>query len=230
MSWISLATVSSSDFAAPSCWAACSPQAAALRRASVDCSTVAATAARAAATRRAAHSMALRPTLEMGAVGMLPISWPSSWDIVSPASVVPSSSSSQSCQRLRVSVSCWSATRELLWRTRCSSRASVSFSSCQYSLRTASSPIALSSHCAFSAWRWSRRTARRASSGIGSCAPPGSFCPEASMRRVLEAMPRSSSVRAPQAPCCTESQAAFTLRALLAFMASTSCLMSRTKA
>mmetsp|Transcript_22423 Transcript_22423/g.63658 ORF Transcript_22423/g.63658 Transcript_22423/m.63658 type:complete len:442 (-) Transcript_22423:745-2070(-) len=167
--------------------------------------------------------MACRPPLDRGAAGMRSISWPISSESRSPASWAPASSSSHSCQPFSISISFWSASREFCVRTCCSSRASASFNSCQYSLRTASSPTARSSHCAFNACRRSRRTMRRASSVIGSCAPPRICCPVARARSVWEPARRSSSSRPWQAVCCTASHAPRMLSILLSFMASTSC-------
>mmetsp|Transcript_29938 Transcript_29938/g.85822 ORF Transcript_29938/g.85822 Transcript_29938/m.85822 type:complete len:212 (-) Transcript_29938:584-1219(-) len=174
--------------------------------------------------------MAARPARESGATGMRSISCPKSLARRSPARASPLSSSSHSCQRRKASMSCWSARRELLCRTDCSSRARVSFSSCQYSFRTASSPMARSSHWVLSTWRWSRSTVRSVSSGMGNFAPPGISCPDASDRNVWDAVDLSSSASCAQALCWTASQAPFTLRALLLFIDSTRRLMRPTKA
>mmetsp|Transcript_80153 Transcript_80153/g.144719 ORF Transcript_80153/g.144719 Transcript_80153/m.144719 type:complete len:248 (-) Transcript_80153:1357-2100(-) len=213
----------------PSSCAACSPQAMALCCAAEDCSTAAATAVRAATTRRAAASTAARAARVSGVAGMRSMRSPRSAAMRSPSSEVPRASSSHSCQSFRAAASCWSARREFCCRASISSRARASLSSCQYSLRTSSSPTACSSHWNFSWWRWSRKNARRASSVIGSWAPSGSFWPAARAFSTWEATARSSSPSLPQVVCCTASQAPLTLSCLELFMAPTSCLMRATK-
>mmetsp|Transcript_1240 Transcript_1240/g.3728 ORF Transcript_1240/g.3728 Transcript_1240/m.3728 type:complete len:229 (-) Transcript_1240:1352-2038(-) len=140
-----------------------------------------------------------------------------------PSRAAGESSSSHACHLRMTSWRRWSAERAFCCRTRTSSLANDSLSSCQYSLRTASSPTAFSSHVSFSACRCCRKKVRSASSDIGKTTPPSRRCPAASARRTIVPCARSSSASCPQEPCCTASQAPLTLRLLLAFKASTSC-------
>mmetsp|Transcript_85348 Transcript_85348/g.222732 ORF Transcript_85348/g.222732 Transcript_85348/m.222732 type:complete len:314 (-) Transcript_85348:163-1104(-) len=223
-------TESSWERAVPSCCAARSPKATASRCRLRCLSDVATTAPCASDTRRAAACTAARPARARGTAGILSMVDPScpqmsetDWASASP------SVSSHSCQDRRASMSCWSASLAFRTRTKVSSRASVSLSSCQYSRRTHSSPTARSSHCALSEWRWSRSTPRRASSVKGSRAPPGTGWPAASACSRSAACARSSSASVPHTVCCTVSQAPFMLRMRSSFTAATSCRSSATK-
>mmetsp|Transcript_95494 Transcript_95494/g.247299 ORF Transcript_95494/g.247299 Transcript_95494/m.247299 type:complete len:248 (-) Transcript_95494:40-783(-) len=162
---------------------------------------------------------------ERGLVGSLSMAPPNCLQISSAALAVPSSSllSSQSCQALRASTPRWSAIFAFCARTKPSSRTRASLNSCQYTLRTASSPMARSSHCAFKVCRWSRNTALSSSSVKGNLAPPGTARPAASSRSTEVAVSRNSSARAPQDVCCTVSQAALMFRILPSFVAVASC-------
>mmetsp|Transcript_33262 Transcript_33262/g.79715 ORF Transcript_33262/g.79715 Transcript_33262/m.79715 type:complete len:265 (+) Transcript_33262:1078-1872(+) len=220
---------SSSCRTAPSNLAACSPHAKARRCASADCSTVAETAVRATATRRAAASMAARPPRVTVEVGNRSSSFPRSKDTFSPSSTVPSVLSSHSCQDFKDSATRCSAKRPFCCRTWSSSRARVSFSSCQYSLRTSSSPTDCSSQRLLSSWRCFRKKALRASSVSGSWVSSGKAWPLFRVCSRWEAIPRSSSARDPQVVCCTASQALRTLSCLPSFRHSTSCFSSAAK-
>mmetsp|Transcript_54324 Transcript_54324/g.144253 ORF Transcript_54324/g.144253 Transcript_54324/m.144253 type:complete len:221 (+) Transcript_54324:543-1205(+) len=125
----------------------------------------------------------------------------------SPACQVPLGSMTHTCHSFRASVSCRSPTRSLCARRSTSSRSRDASRSCQYSCCTPSSPRARSVHC-FRSWcRSCASTAPRASSAIGSAAPSSSCSPFCSARSLEQPCSRSSSASAPQASCCTDSQA-----------------------
>mmetsp|Transcript_102438 Transcript_102438/g.221125 ORF Transcript_102438/g.221125 Transcript_102438/m.221125 type:complete len:437 (+) Transcript_102438:467-1777(+) len=222
---------SSCLFASASSSTWCSPWATTSAWRSSWCLAVACTALCASATRRTAACTAAFPARDRATAGTCSIMPPSFLQISSTELAAASFSlSSQSCHALRASMSCWSARRVFWTHTSFSSLPRASFSSCQYSRRTVSSPTARSSHCTFSCRRWSLMTARRASSVIGSRAPPGTGSPAERACRTFVALSRSSSVSPPQDVCCTVSQAPFMFRTLSSFTAATSWRASATKA
>mmetsp|Transcript_53645 Transcript_53645/g.96418 ORF Transcript_53645/g.96418 Transcript_53645/m.96418 type:complete len:201 (-) Transcript_53645:1601-2203(-) len=157
----SLRSAPASDFAAPSCCLTVSPRVRA-------CEACESTACLAVTMRRTAASSAARAARDKGCPGIRSMSVPNSLTTRFPTELAAPSSSSQDCQSLICPCSCWSASRPFCCRTKASSRAIDSFSSCQYSFRTDSSPTARSCHSDFMSCFCCLNTMRSDSSLIGS--------------------------------------------------------------